>query len=325
MVTKRSLILAGALTVAASPAAVWAQQSDQVPVVGILMVTAGPNEGPSQGLRKGLRQLGYVEGENIRIEYRSAQGQADRLARLAQELAALKVNVIVAGTEPAARAIQQATGTIPIVAVLSDHDPVASGLVNSLSRPGGNITGVFTLQSELVGKRLELLKEVLPKLSRVAVFWDIYSQRQFDELQQAARSLGVQIQSIALRDPYDFKAAFRVAKQKKVGALIVLFSPVFYRERAQIAALALEAGLPTMNQEESWVTAGGLISYGPTIADTFGRAAYFVDWLLKGAKPSDLPVEQATGFKLTVNLRTAKALRLSIPESILLRADEVIR
>jgi putative tryptophan/tyrosine transport system substrate-binding protein len=228
-------------------------------------------------------------------------------------------------TEPAARAVQQASGTIPIVVVLSDHDPVASGLVNSLSRPGSNITGVVTRQSELVGKRLELLKQSLPRLSRVAVFWDTYSQRQFEQLKQAARSLDVQVQSIELRTPYDFKAASRHAKQEKAGALIVLFSPVFYRERAQIAALALEARLPTMNQEASWVAAGGLISYGPTIADTFGRTAYFVDRLLKGAKPEDLPVEQASAFKLTVNLRTAKALQLTIPDSIVQRDDEVIR
>jgi putative ABC transport system substrate-binding protein len=289
------------------------------------MVAAGPTEGPAHAVREGLREFGYVDGQNIKIEFRSAQGQVDRLASLAQELVALKVNVIVTGTEPAARAVQHATGTIPIVVVLSDHDPVASGLVNSLSRSGSNITGIVTRQSELVGKRLELLKESLPKLSRVAVFWDTYSQRQLDLLQQAARLLGVRLQTIQLRAPYDFKGASRHAKQEKADALVVLFSPVFYRERAQIAVLALDAGLPTMSQEESWAVAGGLISYGPTIADTFRRTAYFVDRLLKGAKPEDLPVEQATGFKLTVNLRTAKALRLTIPDSILQRADELIR
>ena len=296
-----------------------------MPTVGILTVASGPAEGPAQGVRDGLEQLGYVDGRNIKIEFRSAQGQADRLPILAQELVALKVDVIVTGTEPAARAVQHATSTIPLVVVLSDHDPVASGLVNSLSRSGSNITGVVTRQSELVGKRLELLKESLPRLLRVAVFWDTYSQRQFEPLQKAAQSLGVQVQSIELRAPYDFKAASRRAKQEKADAVVVLFSPVFYRERAQIARMALEAGLPTMNQEESWVAAGGLISYGPTIADTFGRTAYFVDRLLKGAKPADLPIEQAAGFKLTINLRTAKALRLNIPDSIVLRADEVIR
>ena len=323
--TKRSFVLAIALSVAAWASVVWSRQSYAMPTVGILLVASGPTEGPAHAVREGLRELGYVDGQNIRIEVRSAQGQADRLASLAQELVALKVNVIVTGTEPAARAVQHATGTIPIVVVLSDHDPVASGLVNSLSRSGSNITGVITRQSELVGKRLELLKESLPRLSRVAVFWDTYSQRQLELLHQAARQLGVRLQTIQLRAPYDFKGASRHAKQEKADALVVLFSPVFYRERAQIAMLALEAGLPTMSQEESWVVAGGLISYGPTIADTFRRTAYFVDRLLKGAKPEDLPVEQATGFKLTVNLRTAKALRLTIPDSIVQRADELIR
>lgn len=323
--TRRFILLALALNFAGLTAVVWAQQPNHVPVVGVLMMASGPDDGPAQGLRKGLRDLGYIEGRNIRIEFRSAQGQADRVVGLAQELAELKVDVIVTGAEPLARAAQQATRTIPIVVVLSDHDPVASGLVSSLSRPGGNITGVVTLQSELVGKRLELLKEALPKVSRVAVFWDPYSQRQFDALQQAARTLGIQIQSIELKAPYDFKAAFGVAKQKKADAVVVLFSPVFYRERARIAALALEARLPTMYQEESWVIAGGLLSYGPTNAHTFGRAAYLVDRLLKGAKPNDLPVEQATTFKLTVNLKTAKALGITIPQSILVRADEVIR
>jgi len=325
MMDKRPTLLVIALALAAAAAAVWAQQSHPVPVVGVLMVAAGPADGPARGLRKGLGQLGYVDGENIRIEYRFAGGHANRLTPLARELVELKVDVIVTGTEPAVRVLENATSTIPIVAVLSDHDPVASGLVDSLSRPGRNVTGVVSRQSELVGKRLELLKEALPKLSRVAVLWDSFSQRQFDELQQVARSLGIELQSIQLRNPYDFKAAFRSAKQREAGAVVVLFSPVFYRERAQIATLALEAGLPTMNQEESWVTAGGFISYGPTIADTFGRAVYFVDRLLKGAKAADLPVEQATGFKLTVNLKTAKALRLSVPESIVLRADDIIR
>jgi putative ABC transport system substrate-binding protein len=325
IVTRHSLFLAIALTLAAWAIGAWAQQPERVPVVGVLLLAAGPGEGPAQALRKGLRQLGYIEGQNIRIEYRYAQGQADRLAPLARELADLKVDVIVTGAEPIVRVIQQATGTIPIVIVLNDHDPVASGLITSLRRPGGNITGVVGLQSELVGKRLELLKETLPKVSRVAVFWDAYSQRQLDAMPQAARSLGLEFESIELRAPYDFQAAFKAAKATKAGAVMVLFSPVFYMQRARIAALALQAGLPTMNQEESWVAAGGLISYGPTVADTFERAAYFVDRLLKGAKPNDLPVEQATSFKLTINARTAKALGLTIPQSILLRADEVIR
>jgi len=215
MALKRSRLLAIAICFGAAAADVWAQQLGQIPVVGVLMVTAGPLDGPAQALRKGLGQLGYVESQNIRIEYRSAGGQADRLGPLARELAGMKVNVIVTGTEPATRAAQHATDTIPIVAVLSDHDPVASGLVNSLSRPGSNITGVFTRQSELVGKRLELLKEALPKLSRAAVFWDTYSERQFHELEQPGSSLGVQIQGIELRAPYDFKAALQIARKRR--------------------------------------------------------------------------------------------------------------
>jgi len=189
-------LLVVALSFTAWVGPVRAQQPNQIPVIGVLLVATGPADGPAQGLKKGLSQLGYIDGESIRIEYRSAQGQADRLAALAQELARLEVNVIVAGSEPAVRAAEQATRTIPIVAVLSDHDPVASGLVDSLSRPGRNVTGVVGRQSELVGKRLELLKEALPKLSRVAVLWDGFSQRQFDALQEAARSLRIQVQSV---------------------------------------------------------------------------------------------------------------------------------
>jgi putative ABC transport system substrate-binding protein len=324
-VIRRLLLLIFTLSLTVAGTHATAQQPNKIPVVGFLMMAAGPEDGPVQGLRRGLRDLGYIEGQNIRIEFRSAEGKADRVARLAQELADLKADVIVTGAEPLVRAAEHAAPNTPIVVVLNDHDPVASGLVTSLCRPAGNITGVFGLQSELVGKRLELLRETLPKVSRVAVFWDSYSQRQFDALRQAARSLGVQLQSIDLQNAYDFNAAFEIARKKRAGAIVVLFSPVFYRERARIAALALKAGLPTMNQEESWAIAGGLLSYGPTIDLTFSRAAYFVDRLLRGAKPSDLPVEQATTFKLTVNLKTAKALGITIPQAILLRADEVIR
>ena len=325
MIDKRPTLLVIALALAAAAAAVWAQQSQSDPghrdVDGDCWADRWPRAGAQEGTgsaricrwgehpdRVPVCRAGAGAARNSRAGARRPQGRRYRHWNRA-----------------CGARVQQSTATIPIVAVLSDHDPVASGLVDSLSRPGRNVTGVVSRQSELVGKRLELLKEALPKLSRVAVLWDSFSQRQFDELQQVARSLGIQLQSIQLRNPYDFKAAFRSAKQREAGAVVVLFSPVFYRERAQIATLALEAGLPTMNQEESWVTAGGFISYGATIADTFGRAAYFVDRLLKGAKAADLPVEQATGFKLTVNLKTAKALRLSVPESIVLRADDVIR
>ena len=256
--------------------------------------------------------------------FRELFGQC-RLPGLAEELVRLKVDAIVAGTEASVRAAKKATGTIPIVMVMYDYDPVASGLIDSISRPGGNITGIFPRHSDLVGKRLELLKEAVPRLSRVAVFWDAYSRRQLDELEPAARSLGVQLQLIELRAPYDFEMAFKAVKQKKAGAVMFLFSPVFYVQRARIAALALKNGLPTVFQNHEYVEDGGLLSYGPSRVDTFGRAPYFIDRLLKGAKPADLPIEQPTKFKLVVNLKTAKALGIKVPESILLRADEVIR
>lgn len=249
----------------------------------------------------------------------------DRLPDLAEELVRLKVDAIVAGTEPSIRAAIQATNTIPIVMVAYDHDPVASGLVQSLSRPGGNVTGIFTRQSELLGKRLELLKETLPGLSRIAVFWDSFGARELDQLELSARSLGVHLQLVAFQSPYHFDAAFRTAKRKKADAVIVLFSPVFYVNRTRIAELALQTAQPTMFEEHDFVDVGGLMSYGFNSADTFGRAAYFPDRLLKGSKPSDLPVEQPSKLWLAVNLRTARVFGLTIPQSILLRADEVIR
>jgi len=314
-----------AFALAASVAAVPAQQPNRIPVVGFLMLSAAPNEGPAQGLRRGLRELGYVEGQTIKIEYRYAHGKQEQLLPLARELVDLKVDVIVTGAEPIVRVAQRASRSIPVVVALFDNDPVASGLVSSFSHPGGNVTGISTLQSDLVAKRLELLKEALPKVSRIAVFWDSYSKRQLDALQPAGDALGIELHAIELHAPYDFAAAFRAARKKQAGAVMVLFSPVFYEERARLAALALEAGLPTITQEESWVISGGMISYGPTVADAFARTAYYVDRLLKGAKAGELPIEQPAELKLTVNLKTANALGVTIPESILLRADEVIR
>jgi putative ABC transport system substrate-binding protein len=318
-------LLAVAMNLAVASGVVCAQQPSNVPVVGALMLNEGPHEPVVEEMRKGLRALGYVEGRNITIEYRLAQGQVDRLPRLAEELVGLKVDVIFVGTESSARAAKQATNVIPIVLVAHDYDPVAAGLIASLNRPGGNVTGVFSRQSHLVAKRLELLKEALPGVSRVAVFWDSFGQRQLDELTPAARSLGVRLELVELRAPYDFKEAFKAAKRKRAGALMCLVSPMFNAEHARIAALAIENGLPAIFQEQYVVEAGGFLSYGPDPADAFGRSAYFIDRLLKGAKPSDLPVEQVSTIKLVVNLKTAKALGISVPESILLRADKVVQ
>ena len=327
-------LLAVALVTLATVAA--AQQSSKVPAVGVLMLAAGPHDTVVDALRRGLRELGYVEGRNIRIEHRSALGNVELLPQLAEELVGLGVDVIVVGALAPARAALQATNTVPIVVAFYDYDPVVTRLVDSFSRPGGNVTGVFGRQSELAGKRIELLRELLPRVSRVAVLWDAssgegsrgeVSRMEHEELEPVARSAGLSLQLIEVRAPYHFQTAFKAARTKKVEAVMVLFSPVFYSSpwRARLAQAALAARLPTIYQDPDNVKAGGLISYGGDVVDTWGRAAYFVDRVLKGAKPEDLPVEQVSKFRLVVNLKTAKALGLTIPQSILLRADEIIR
>ena len=324
--SRRLLLRALACGIASAVARpIRAQQQGKVPVVGILMLTAGPNDPIIETIRRELRGLGYVDGQTIRIEYRGAQGQVDRLPQLAQELVDLRVDVIVVGAESIARAAKQATTTIPIVMVAFDYDPVAAGLVDSLSRPGGNVTGVFPLTSDLVGKNLALLKELLPGVSHVAVLYDAFGTRQLETLKSAARTLDVQLQLVEVRPPYDYNAAYKDARRKKADAVMVLSSPHFYVARDQIAKLALQHKLPTIGQGDRLVRAGGLISYGPDQLATFGRTAYFVDRVLKGASPATLPVEQPTQYLLVVNLKTAKALGITIPQSILLRADEVIQ
>ena len=323
--TRRPLLRALACGIAFAVAPLRAQQQGKVPVVGVLMLTAGPNDPIVERIRRELRNLGYVDGQTIRIEYRGAQGQVDRLPQLAQELVDLRADAIIVGAESIARAVKQATTTIPIVMVAFDYDPVAAGLVDSLSRPGGNVTGIFPRTSDLVGKNLELLKELLPRVSHVAVLYDALWTRQLEALKPAARMLGVQLQLVEVRTPYDYDAAFKGARKNKPEAMMVLQSPRAYVARDQIAKLALEYKLPTICQGDPLVRAGGLISYGPDMLATFGRTAYFVDRVLKGASPAGLPIEQPTQYLLVVNLKTAKALGVTIPESILLRADEVIR
>jgi ABC-type uncharacterized transport system substrate-binding protein len=322
---RRLFLLAIGLILPALPAGIWAQESTVLPVVAFLLVSANPNDPAVEAFREGLHELGYIDGRNIKLEYRRAEGHVERLPRLAQELVELKVDVIVVGPQVAARAAREATSTIPIVIAMYDYDPMSFGLIESFSRPGGNITGIFARGSELIGKRLELLKETLPGVSRVGVFWDSFGQRQVKEIESAARSLGVRLTLVELRDAYDFQAAFQTAKKNRVGAVMPLASPVFYARRARIASLALENRMPTMFGSGDFTDTGALMSYGPDNKDTYGRVAYFIDRLLKGAKPGDLPVEQASKFKLIVNLKTAKALGITFPESILLRADEVIR
>ena len=281
-------------------------------------------------LRQGLRERGYVEGQNILIEYRAADGNLNRLPALAIELARLQLDVIIAGATPAARAAQQATTTIPIVAPAMG-DPVRDGLVASLARPGGNITGSTFLGPELVPKRLELLKEALPKASRIAVLRHPggYGERTMKEMWQetevATRKLGMQIRLVDVRGPGDFDRAFSTMAREHADAVFVFPSPMLFAERKRLVALAEKHRLPTMFNAREYVELGGLIGYGASIPDLNRRAVAYVDKILKGAKPRDLPVEQPTQFELLINLKTARNLGITIPQSLLLRADEVIQ
>jgi putative tryptophan/tyrosine transport system substrate-binding protein len=306
-----------------SPAS--AQSPKRIPVVGVLTVTAGPTDPVATSFRDGLRQLGYVDGQNIKIDHRNADGRVDQLPRLAEELVRLPVDIIVVGAEPALSIVTRATTTIPIVIVSVDQDPVATGLVKSLSHPGGNVTGIVSQQSELNVKRLELLKDTVPGLTRVAVFWDPINRKEVSDIEAAAQSLGLVIQPIEVRAPYDFDSALRLSKKDKAGAIFVLFSPGFYIQRVRLGKAALGARIPIMFSGEQFVEIGGLMSYSTPVADYWGRAAYFVDRVLKGAKPSELPMEQVARFSLAINLKTAKALGITFPESILVRADKVAR
>jgi len=312
----------------AAPLAAGAQQARKAPLIGILWNNPlAATAHIVEAFRQGLRELGYVEGQNIVIEFRSAEGRMERAPDLAAELVGLKVDVIVTGTTPGVRAAQQATSTIPIVMGIS-YDAVLEGLVASLARPGGNVTGLSLLIPELMGKRLELLKEVVPKVSLVAVLWngnDPGLALVFKQTVVATRASGVRLRPLEVRADDEFGTAFQTANREHVGAVIMIDDPFTFRSRTLIAALAAKHRLPMMAGFREFTEAGGLISYGANLADSYRRAAAFVDKILKGAKPGDLPVEQPTTFELVINLRTAKALGLTIPPSLLSRADEVIQ
>ena len=271
-----------------------------------------------------------MEGQNIVVEYRAADGKIERLPGLASDLARLKVDLIVATGTPLARAAQQATTTIPIVSAVMG-DPVGDGLVASLARPGGNITGLTFLGPELVPKRLELLKQAVPRVSRVAGLWHpgAFGERtnrdMLKETEAAARTLGVQLQLVAVRGPDELDGAFSTMTRARADALIVFPSTMLFSERRRIVDLAAKHRLPSMAMAREFVGLGGLIAYGASIPDLIRRGVTYVDKILKGAKPADLPVEQPTKFELVINLKTAKALGLTIPQSLLLRADEVIK
>jgi putative ABC transport system substrate-binding protein len=302
-----------------------AQQPARVPVVGLFITHPPVNDPVVEALRKGLRQFGYEDGRNIQLEVRTAQGQMDRVPGIAEELVRLPVDVIVVGNEVALRATREATSSIPIVMIGFNDDPLALGWINSYARPGGNVTGTYNVNSALISKRLEIVRQTLPNVSRVAVLWDTFGRRQLEELRRAAEPLGVQLQLIELGGAQDLEAAFKTAKRKKAGAMLLVWSPVFYVQQTKVAALGLAAGLPVFTDLDTLAEAGALLSYGSDRDYNLACTAYFVDRVLKGAKPADLPVEQISKLKLVVNLKTAKALGLAIPESILVRADEVIR
>jgi len=281
----------------------------------------------TEAFRQGLRELGYVEGKNIIIEWRDADGKLDRLSERAAELVRLKVDVIVTAAPAPTRATKEATVTIPIVMAF-DNDPVGNGFVASLARPGGNITGLSTYYPETTGKQLELLKEIVPNLSRVAVLGTSTvpgNEQTLKETELVARALGVKLQYLEIQDPQNIENVFRAASKGRAGAVLVLSSPVATFQRTQIAEMAAKSRLPAIYPQSDHVDAGGLIFYGPSIADLYRRAATYVDKILKGAKPADLPVEQPKKFELIINLKAAKQIGLTIPPNVLARADKVIK
>jgi putative ABC transport system substrate-binding protein len=312
-----------------SPVAAEAQQAAKVARIGILAQNLASAPHLTEAIHQGLRDLGYVEGRNVVIERRDAEGKFERLPALAAELVALKVDVIVAPSTVAALATKQATRTVPIV-FAGAADPVTDGLVTSLARPGGNVTGLSVLAPELAGKRLELLKQAVPGVSRVAFLWqpggsgERTEKNLLKEAEVAGRALGVQLQFVEARGPADLDRAFSDMTKARADALVVLGSPMLLNERRRLADLAAKNRLPAVYYSRVYVDAGGLMSYGPDFPALLRRAATYVDKILKGAKPADLPVEQPTKFELVINLKTAKALGLTIPQSVLWRADHVV-
>jgi putative tryptophan/tyrosine transport system substrate-binding protein len=307
------------------PLAARAQQGGTKHVVG--RFAAGSATDPlNDVMTEALRGLGWVEGENVVFERRYAENQLERLPELAADLVRLKVDVIVAGGTLAPLAAKRATSTIPIV-MASCGDPLGTGLVASLARPGGNVTGMSLMVPEVAGKRLELLRDILPGLARVAVLWDSanpYTTIGFKETQSASGTVGVEVKSLEVRSPGDFDRAFEAARQQHPDALVTVDDPLTITYLKRIVDFAAGQRLPSIHEAREFAAAGGLISYGANIPDVIRRAAGYVDKILKGAKPADLPVQQPTKFELVINLKTAKALGITIPPLLLARADEVI-
>jgi putative tryptophan/tyrosine transport system substrate-binding protein len=306
-----------------------AQQPTKVPRIGFL-VDGSPSTHSTriEAFRHGLRELGYVEGKNINIEYRYAEGRSERLPELAEQLVRLKVDVLVGSSSRAARPAKNASATIPIVVALVG-DPIGSGLMASLARPGGNVTGLYQYSPELLGKRLELLKEIVPKVSGVAFLYDTDSKAFrsfFKDAQITAQALALKFQVVEVnaQNP-DYGGAFRFMVNERIGTLITEATPLATFHRNRILELVEQNRIPAIHSDQEWAEAGGLISYGANRADLFRRAAVYVDKILRGAKPGDLPVEQPTKFELVINLKTAKQIGLTIPQTVLYRADRVIK
>ncbi len=321
---RRAFISGISVGLLAAPLAAEAQQAGKIPRIGFLRAGPPPKSWV-EGFQQGLRDLGYVEGQNIVTEYRFTDGSTGQLPDLVGELLRLKVDVIVASATAAAQAAENLTRTVPIV-FAGINDPVGSGLVSNLSRPGKNITGTSLMSVDLLAKRVELLKEVVPQLSRLAALGvpaDPSYALQVKATETGARALGVQLDLIAVRSPNDFETAFKVAR--KAQALIQFEAVFLTTHRTRLLELAVRNRLPAVYGLRDWVDGGGLMAYGPSFPEVYRRAAVYVDKILKGAKPGDLPVEQPTKFELVINLKTAKALGLTIPPSLLQRADEVIQ
>jgi putative ABC transport system substrate-binding protein len=324
---RRRFLLTSLAGVLARPLAVEAQQVARVPRIGFLIASSPSTIATRiEAFQQGLRELKYVEGKNIVIEWRYAEGKFDRLPALAAELVQLKVDVIVTAGPMDTRAAKKATSAIPIV-MTWDQDPVGSGFVSSLARPGGNVTGLSSLAPEISAKQLELLKEIVPRLSRVVFLGNSAepgNAQALRETEAAARSFGVQLQFSDVVAPNDIEATIRAASSARAHAMLVLTSPVAFAHRRRLVALAADHRLPVIYHRRQFVEDGGLMSYGVSQHDLDRRAATYVDRILKGARPAELPVEQPTKFELVINLKTAKALGLTIPPSLLARADQVI-
>jgi putative ABC transport system substrate-binding protein len=303
-----------------------AQKQATIPRIGVLLLGAPPNANLDAFIQ-GLRELGYIEGKNILIEYRFAEGKADRLPELARELVLLKVDAIFTAGTPAIFALKEATKTIPIV-FFSASDPIGTGVVASLAHPGGNITGISVLASDLWPKRLELLKEIFPKLSRVAMVWNKGNAGMALEAkatQDVAGPLGITLQDRGVKDPNELEVILGVVSKDRPDGFLALMDPVLNSYQKRILDFLAKNRLPAMFENKNWVEAGGLISYGASYPDAHRRAATLMDKILKGAKPADLPVEQPTKFELVINLKTAKQIGVTIPPNVLARADKVIR